>query len=59
MATDANDKLLVASVIERGERDIGGDVVRPEQEDEIGAPRGLGGHQGAPGRTFGRRWSAW
>ncbi len=42
MATDATDKLLVASVLERGKRDIDGDVVQPEQEDEIGAPRNFG-----------------
>jgi len=42
MATDATDKLLVASVLERGKRDVDGDVVQPEQEDEIGAPRGFG-----------------
>jgi len=42
VATDATDKLLVASVLERGKRDMGGGVVQPEQEDEIGAPRGLG-----------------
>jgi RNA polymerase primary sigma factor len=41
-ATDATDKLLVASVLERGKRDIDGDVVQPEQEDEIGAPRNFG-----------------
>ena len=34
MATDATDKLLVASVLERGKRDE--DTVQPEQEDEIG-----------------------
>ena len=38
MVTDASDKLLVASVLERGERDMDGDVVQPEQEDVIGAP---------------------
>jgi hypothetical protein len=42
MATDATDKLLVASVLERGKRDVDGDLVRPEPEDEIGAPRGFG-----------------
>ena len=42
MATDATDKLLVASVLERGKRDVDGDVVQPEQEDEIGAPRNFG-----------------
>jgi hypothetical protein len=42
MATDATDKLLVASVLERGKRDMDGDVVQPEQEDEIGAPRNFG-----------------
>jgi hypothetical protein len=30
MATDATDKLLVASVLERGKRDIDADVVQPE-----------------------------
>ena len=39
MATDATDKLLVASVLERGKRDLDGDIVQPEPEDEIGAPR--------------------
>ena len=42
MATDATDKLLVASVLERGKRDVDGDTVQPEQEDEIGAPRNFG-----------------
>ena len=42
MATDATDKLLVASVLERGKRDMDGDTVQPEQEDEIGAPRNFG-----------------
>ena len=42
MATDATDKLLVASVLERGKRDMDGDVVQPEQEDVIGAPRNFG-----------------
>ncbi len=42
MATDATDKLLVASVLERGKRDMDADVVQPEQEDEIGAPRNFG-----------------
>ena len=42
MATDATDKLLVASVLERGKRDVDGDVVQPEGEDEIGAPRNFG-----------------
>ena len=37
MATDASDKLLVASVLERGKRVMDG-VVQPEQEDVIGAP---------------------
>ncbi len=37
MATDATDKLLVASVLERGKRDIDGDVVQPEHEDELGS----------------------
>ncbi|CAN5705058.1 hypothetical protein BH23CHL8_BH23CHL8_32250 [soil metagenome] len=42
MITDATDKLLVASVLERGKRrDVEADLVRPEQEDGIGAPRGL------------------
>ena len=40
MATDATDKLLVASVLERGKRDE--DTVQPEQEDVIGAPRNFG-----------------
>ncbi len=40
MTPDATDKLLVASVLERDKREIGGDVGRSEQEDEIGAPRG-------------------
>ena len=38
MATDATDKLLVASVLERGKRDMDGDIVQPEQEDELGQP---------------------
>jgi RNA polymerase primary sigma factor len=42
MATDATDKLLVASVLERGKRDMDGDTVQPEQEDVIGAPRNFG-----------------
>jgi RNA polymerase primary sigma factor len=42
MATDATDKLLVASVLERGKRDIDSDTVQPEQEDVIGAPRNFG-----------------
>ena len=42
MATDATDKLLVASVLERGKRDVDGDTVQPEQEDVIGAPRNFG-----------------
>ena len=42
MATDATDKLLVASVLERGKRNIDGDTVQPEQEDVIGAPRNFG-----------------
>ena len=37
MATDATDKLLVASVLERGKRDLDGDVVQPEHEDELGS----------------------
>jgi RNA polymerase primary sigma factor len=37
MATDATDKLLVASVLERGKRDLDGDIVQPEHEDELGA----------------------
>ena len=42
MITDATDKLLVASVLERGQRrDVDGDLVQPEQEDETDAPRGL------------------
>ncbi len=41
MATDATDKSLVASVLARGSRGIGDDVVQPEQEDGIGAPSGL------------------
>jgi RNA polymerase primary sigma factor len=42
MITDATDKLLVASVLERGKRrDVEADLVQPEQEDGIGAPRGL------------------
>ena len=41
MPTDAADKLLVASVLERDKRDMGGDAVQSEQEDEVGAPRGL------------------
>src|SRR5688572_4303195 len=41
MITDATDKLLVASVLERGRRrDVDADLVQPESEDEIGAPRG-------------------
>jgi RNA polymerase primary sigma factor len=36
MATDATDKLLVASVLERGKRDMDGDIVQPDQEDELG-----------------------
>jgi RNA polymerase primary sigma factor len=39
MATDATDKMLVASVLERGKRDLDGDIVQAEHEDEIGAPR--------------------
>jgi len=42
MATDATDKMLVASVLERGKRDIDSDTVQPEQEDVIGAPRNFG-----------------
>src|SRR3990170_2225422 len=42
MATDSTDKLLVASVLERGKRDVDADLVQPDQEDEIGAPRGFG-----------------
>ena len=38
MITDATDKLLVASVLERGESDVDGGLVEPEQEDETGAP---------------------
>ena len=38
MATDSTDKLLVASVLERGKRDLDADLVQPEAEDEIGAP---------------------
>ena len=37
MATDATDKLLVASVLERGKRDLDGDVVQPDSEDELGS----------------------
>jgi len=42
MATDATDKQLVASVLERGKRHMDGDTVQPEQEDLIGAPRNFG-----------------
>ncbi|MEX1334565.1 MAG: sigma-70 factor domain-containing protein, partial [Candidatus Limnocylindrales bacterium] len=42
MATDATDKLLVASVLERGKRAADDDTVQPEQEDVIGAPRNFG-----------------
>jgi RNA polymerase primary sigma factor len=36
MSTDATDKLLVASVLERGKRrDIDADLVQPAEEDEI------------------------
>src|SRR5688572_5918749 len=42
MATDSTDKLLVASVLERGKRDMDADLVQPETEDEIGAPPGFG-----------------
>ncbi|CAN5527479.1 hypothetical protein BH24CHL9_BH24CHL9_00050 [soil metagenome] len=42
MATDSTDKLLVASVLERGKRDVDAELVQPEQEDEIGAPPGFG-----------------
>ncbi len=38
MAMDATDKLLVASVLERPKRDLDGDVVQPEHEDELGSP---------------------
>ena len=41
MATDATDKLLVASVLERGKRGAD-ETVQPEQEDVIGAPRNFG-----------------
>ena len=41
MATDATDKLLVASVLERGKRDAD-ETVQPEQGDVIGAPRNFG-----------------
>jgi RNA polymerase primary sigma factor len=37
MATDATDKLLVASVLERGKRDLDGDVVQPDVDDELGS----------------------
>ncbi len=37
MAMDATDKLLVASVLERGKRDMDGDTVVPEHEEELGA----------------------
>jgi hypothetical protein len=37
MAMDATDKLLVASVLERGKRDMDGDTVVPEHEEERGA----------------------
>ena len=39
MATDATDKMLVASVLERGKRDIDSDTVQPEQEDVIESPQ--------------------
>lgn len=44
MATDATDKLLVASVLERGKRDEDGVLGQNDndQEDSIGAPRGFG-----------------
>jgi len=42
MATDATDKLLVASVLERGKRHMDGDTVEPEQEDLVGAPFNYG-----------------
>ncbi len=42
MATDATDKVLVASVLERDKRDMDADVIRPEPEDGIGAPHGSG-----------------
>ena len=44
MATDATDKLLVASVLERGKRDEDGILGQndSDQEDSIGAPRGFG-----------------
>jgi RNA polymerase primary sigma factor len=38
MAMDATDKLLVASVLERGKRDMDGDTVQPEHEDDLGSP---------------------
>ena len=37
MAMDATDKLLVASVLERGKRDMDGDIVVPEHEEDLGA----------------------
>ena len=37
MATDATDKLLVASVLERGKRDMDGDILPSEPEEELGA----------------------
>jgi RNA polymerase primary sigma factor len=38
MATDATDKLLVASVLERGKRDLDGDIMPSESDDELGTP---------------------
>ena len=38
MATDATDKLLVASVLERGKRDMDGDIMPSESDDELGTP---------------------
>ena len=61
MITDATDKLLVDSVVERGKRrDVDGDLVQPEQEDEIGAHRRpeSGCRAGRPGHRRGERRAA-
>ncbi len=53
MATDATDKVLVASVLERDKRDLDADVVRPEAEDGMGALHGFGTESGLGVRLTG------
>ena len=58
MAMDATDKLLVASVLERGKRDMDGDIVEPEHEDDLGRSHSTRRRAGRPGQRRGEREAA-